>query len=273
MIIKKIISGGQTGVDRAALDIAIKFNIEHGGWIPKGRKAEDGILPLKYQLVQMDTADYKERTKQNIIDADGTAIIYRGKLTGGSLLTMNFAKIIKKQYYIIDLLRAEEFEAAIMLKTFIQENKIQILNIAGPRQSHEPAIYTDTKVILETMFYLLFLDTNQDQIIKDYIPSAPVKEDFPQTLKHAVALICDDLSLKTRIFIARIKKKQIYLLYFAMLEYLRHRVGFDLKNEILLKNCSLKMQNQTCTIEDAVMEILKQLKQYLERDHKLRIVK
>ena len=77
-MIRKIISGGQTGADRAALDVAIKFNIPHGGWIPKGRKAEDGRLPDRYQLQEMPTPSYPERTEQNVIDSDGTLIFSRG---------------------------------------------------------------------------------------------------------------------------------------------------------------------------------------------------
>ena len=83
-MISKIISGGQTGADRAALDVAIKLSIPHGGWIPKGRKTEDGTLPDKYKLKEMTTASYPKRTEQNVIDSDGTLIIARGQLTGGS---------------------------------------------------------------------------------------------------------------------------------------------------------------------------------------------
>jgi hypothetical protein len=83
-MIKKIISGSQSGVDRAALDFALKFNIPHGGWIPKGRIAEDGPLPDKYQLQEMPTSSYPKRTEQNVIDSDGTLIFSRGKPTGGT---------------------------------------------------------------------------------------------------------------------------------------------------------------------------------------------
>ncbi|MBU8850164.1 MAG: putative molybdenum carrier protein [Desulfobacterales bacterium] len=272
-MLKKIISGGQTGADRAALDVAIKFNIEHGGWLPKGRKTEKGPLPVKYQLNEMDTADYKARTKQNIVESHGTVIISRGRLTGGSKLTRSFAEFIGRPNCYIDLLNTEEFEASIILKSFILENKIQILNVAGPRLSHNPGIYMDVKTVLEAMLYLLFLDTRKDRVLKKYIPSYPVKEDFPQTLEESIDLLRDDLPLKTKIFIAKIEHNNISMLYFVLLEYLRHRVGFDVENQALLKDCSSKINDDNCTIEDAVMEILKQLKQCLETDHILRVVK
>ena len=88
----KIISGGQTGADRAALDFAIKHNIPHGGWMPKGRKAEDGPLPDRYQLEEMPTASHRARTEQNVIDSDGTVIISHGILTGGSAYTAKMAR-------------------------------------------------------------------------------------------------------------------------------------------------------------------------------------
>ncbi len=82
-MIKRIISGGQTGADQAALDVAIKLDISHGGWIPKGRLTEDGPLPDKYKLQEMPTSSYPKRTEKNILDSDGTLILSHGKLTGG----------------------------------------------------------------------------------------------------------------------------------------------------------------------------------------------
>jgi len=272
-VLKKIISGGQTGADRAALDVAIKFNIDHGGWVPKGRRTENGPLPLKYQLDEMNTNDYRQRTRQNIIDSHGTVIISRGNLTGGSKLTQSFAKTADKPNCYLDLLNSDEFEASIILKSFILENNIKILNVAGPRLSHNPGIYMDVKIILETMLYLLFLDTHQDQVFKEYIPSDPVKEDFPQTLEGAIELLCNDLPLKTRILIAKFERNDIHVLYFNLMEYIRHRVGFDVENSILLEACSVHMKDDKCTIEDAVMHILKQFKYHLEKDHLIRMVK
>jgi len=98
-MIKKIISGGQTGADRAALDVAIKLSIPHGGWIPKGRKAEDGPLPEIYKLKEMPTDSYPARTEQNVIDSDGTLIIARGKLTGGTDYTRQMTLKNKKQLF------------------------------------------------------------------------------------------------------------------------------------------------------------------------------
>jgi len=272
-MLKKIISGGQTGADRAALDFAIKFNIEHGGWIPKGRRTENGPLPLLYELKEMDTQDYKKRTRQNILDSHGTIIIFRGKLTGGSKLTQSYAKVIGRPNCSIDLLQTEEFEAALIIKSFISENFIQVLNVAGPRMSHQPWIYNDVKTILEASLYLFFMDTRQDRILKDFIPAEPVQEDIPKTLNAGIDILCKDLPFKTKVCIAKFDIQNIHMIYFTVLEYIRRRLGFDSGNDILLKDCSARAGYDFITVEDAVMVVLKQLKQTLEKEYILRVVK
>ena len=111
-MLKKIISGGQSGADRAALDFAIKMEIPHGGWIPKGRLAEDGPLPSKYNLKEMRTKSYPRRTEKNVVDSDGTLIVSHGKLTGGSQYTMDMAILHDKPWLHIDLNETSILEAA-----------------------------------------------------------------------------------------------------------------------------------------------------------------
>jgi len=151
MMIKKIISGGQTGADRAALDVAIKLNIPHGGWIPKGRKTEDGILPDKYHLKEMPTGSYPKRTEQNILDSDGTLIISHGKLTGGSALTRKLAKKHERLWIHADMDKLSVSDAVKTVRSWINRNSIQILNVAGARASKDPEIYKVTFQLLKTV--------------------------------------------------------------------------------------------------------------------------
>jgi Circularly permutated YpsA SLOG family len=272
-MLKKIISGGQTGADRAAIDLAIKLSIPHGGWIPKGRKTESGPLPLKYQLKEMDTADYPSRTRMNIVDSHGTVILSRGRLTGGSELTNVFAKVAGKPVCHIDLTLNDSFEAAIILQSFIMENRIEILNVAGPRASHDPEIYFDVRSILEAVFYMMFLDSTQEEKIKALIPAVPVQEASPKTKQAAVELIAADLSLKAKSFIARLADEKIQYLYFGWLDYLKFRLGLDSGNTALVTQMSQGMDSVTFTIEDGVMEIVKSLKQYVETHYSLKVIK
>lgn len=272
-MLKKIISGGQTGADRAAIDLAIKLSIPHGGWIPKGRKTESGPLPLKYQLMEMETADYPSRTKMNIIDSQGTVILSRGRLTGGSELTEVFAKVVGKPICHIDLTQNDSFEAAIILQSFIMENQIEVLNVAGPRASHDPEIYFDVRSILEAVFYMMFLDSTQEETIKALIIPASIKEEFPKTKDAAVELIVADLPLKTKTFIARLADEKIQYLYFGWLDYLKYRLGLDSGNTALFTQMSQGMNPVIFTIEDAVMEIVKSLKRYVEKHYALKVIK
>ena len=149
MNIKKIISGSQTGADRAALDAAIKMGVDHGGWIPKGRKTEDGVLPDKYQIQEMPTTSYPKRTEKNILDSDGTLILSYGKLTGGSALTRKLAKKHSKPWVHVDLDKLPLPDAVGIVKTWIVQYNIEVLNVAGPRASKSPSIYDETVKILE----------------------------------------------------------------------------------------------------------------------------
>jgi hypothetical protein len=148
-MVKKIISGGQTGADQAALDVAIKLGIPHGGWIPKGRLTENGMLDNKYHLKEMETASYNTRTEQNVIDSHGTLIISHGKLTGGSEYTRDMALRHGRPWLHIDLNQTESLQAAKQIKCWLAEHEIEVLNVAGPRASKDPAIYRSTTDILE----------------------------------------------------------------------------------------------------------------------------
>ncbi len=150
-MIKTIISGGQTGADRAALDVAIRLGIPHGGWVPRGRRAEDGILPGRYRVGEMPTPDYAARTEQNVIESDGTVIISHGPLDGGSALTEIYAKRHELPYIHLDMERLSIVKAANTLQQWIEADKIRILNVAGPRESRDPHIYRVTAAVLEAL--------------------------------------------------------------------------------------------------------------------------
>lgn len=156
MIIEKIVSGGQTGVDRAALDIAIELCINHGGWCPKGRKAEDGFIPDKYVLKETDTDDYSERTKLNIRDSDGTLIFVPSipiKVTDGTLLTLKEVYERKKPYFMVNI--SYDKNIRTKFENWVDKNNIKILNIAGPRESQHPGIYKESSLILkDTLMYI-----------------------------------------------------------------------------------------------------------------------
>jgi len=144
-MLTKIVSGGQTGVDRAALDLALELGFPCGGWCPKGRKAEDGPLPPHYPLIETLTDNYAERTRWNVRGSDGTLLLVRGPLTGGSKLTADVAVRERKPVLVFDL-RDDGGPDAIRL--WLELHSIQVLNVAGPRESGAPGIYEEAKALL-----------------------------------------------------------------------------------------------------------------------------
>jgi hypothetical protein len=150
---EKIISGGQTGADRAGLDFAIAHGIPHGGWCPRGRLAEDQIIPPHYQLRETHGADSLQRTEWNVRDSDGTVIFScKTHLSGGSRRTAEFAALQQKPW--LHLSRDAEDEAVSELKKFLESHPIRILNVAGPRASEEPEIGDFVRQVLEELFRL-----------------------------------------------------------------------------------------------------------------------
>ena len=137
----KIISGGQTGVDRTALDVALKHGIECGGRCPAGRVDEFGRIPDHYPVQELAAGGFTERTLQNVKDSDGTVIIYPGKLSGGTEQTVRFCIELQRPHQLIDASKISAKVGAKLISDFVREHKIDVLNIAGPRQSEWPEGY------------------------------------------------------------------------------------------------------------------------------------
>jgi hypothetical protein len=151
----QILSGAQTGADRAALDWAIFHDIPHSGWCPKGRKAEDGVIPPQYQLSETPSAAYLQRTEWNVRDSDGTVIFnMAAKLDGGSKRTAEFAHKHGKPWLHISYAGIYE-RPGKLLAAFVRENSIKTLNVAGSRGSKEPRVAAFVKQALEEAFYPL----------------------------------------------------------------------------------------------------------------------
>lgn len=150
----KIVSGGQTGVDRAALDVAIKRGIPHGGWCPKGRIAEDGRIDDCYKLIETDSDNYIQRTVMNVTDSDATLILYYDELSGGTLLTKEIAEKHKKPYLTVELNRYVYRKIIGETIEWLYTHKPEVLNVAGPRASSRPDFYSVAKRFIESVLSL-----------------------------------------------------------------------------------------------------------------------
>jgi hypothetical protein len=274
-MLKKIISGGQTGADQAALDVAVKLGIPHGGWIPRGRKTEAGVLDAKYKLKEMETADYNKRTEQNVIDSDGTLIISHGRLTGGSDYTREMTILHHRPCLHIDLNKTGVFQAAEKIKSWLTENKIEVLNVAGPRASKDRSIYQTTVDIIETVFYLdLINDTMHASFAVTPKRRAQMKKEIlPQTVEDAADKLLSKLSLRDKTMIANIPKDKLTDLYHALEPDLRNEVGLWLTGQSLLDSCRLTAGDDHLSEHDASFIIVRALWDKLQKTNVLKLVR
>jgi hypothetical protein len=138
MGLAKILSGGQTGIDRGALDAALAWGFPCGGWCPPGRLAEDGRIPERYPLIELKEGGYRQRTLRNVLESDGTAILYFAQIEGGTEETLRFCIEERKPYKLIDAEEVSAKRATFLLASFVRRYGIGALNVAGPQQSQAP---------------------------------------------------------------------------------------------------------------------------------------
>jgi len=138
LALKKIISGGQTGVDRGALDAALAAGFPCGGWCPEGRVAEDGPIAPRYPVIELPGAGYRQRTRQNVVDSDGTLVVYFGELAGGTRETVRFCEHFRKPVLVVDGAIASPTQIAAKAADFVTTRGIAVLNVAGPRENNYP---------------------------------------------------------------------------------------------------------------------------------------
>jgi hypothetical protein len=151
-MIRRVVSGGQTGVDRAGLDAALQAGIPIGGYCPKGRLAEDGTISSKYPLIEMESPESSYRTEKNVIESDGTLILNKSELTDGTRLTRDFTVTHGRPCLIIQLDGTEVITPEQVIR-WLNGQYINVLNVAGPRETkfHE-GIYAESYAYLERLF-------------------------------------------------------------------------------------------------------------------------
>lgn len=146
----KVVSGGQTGTDRAALDAALAVGLPIGGWCPRGRLAEDGAIAERYPLRETPRRTYRQRTAWNVRDSDGTLVLYWGELQDGTLFTLNLARdTYRRPLLVVNLLEAVDTQE---VADWVVRAEIKTLNVAGPRESSRLGIYKMARVYLEEVF-------------------------------------------------------------------------------------------------------------------------
>ncbi len=267
-MIKKIISGGQAGAGQAALDAAIKLDMPHGGWIPKGRITEAGPLPDKYKLQEIPDDSYPRHAEQNVIDSDGTVIITHRKLAGGSDYAREMAVKHGRPWIHIDLDITTPLDAALKISNWIIKNSITILNVAGSRAGEDPKIYEKTKDIIEGVIHLTRIKDKRDSL--DPLSAEAI---VPKTVAKAVSRLISRLSLKDKATIANMTVDELDTLHVTLGGYIRHFFQLWVGNKELMASCRFVSKGDVPNEDVASMVIIRELWEKLRKTHKLKVVK
>jgi hypothetical protein len=270
-MLEKIISGGQTGADQAALDAAIKLGIPHGGWIPKGRLTEDGPLPTKYNLTEMPTDSYPERTKKNIRESDGTLILSHGMLTKGSEFTRKMALKYQKPLLHIDFNHMIPFDAAVVINNWMVDHDIKTLNVAGPRSSSDPKIYRAATDIIEAVSFLNLSENNPMQT--RMAETDAIHKDLPRDIHTAVADIINGMTLKDRAVMANLTEGELAPLQLNLGMYIRQQFPQWFTRESFKQSCEETVRKEGLDMSTIPMVIIKKIWLQLKKTHRLRVVK
>ncbi len=267
MVVRKIISGGQSGVERAALDLAIQLGISHGGWVAPGRLVDDGLLPVQYRLKEMAFADGPDSAEANIEMADGVLLLARGPLTGSAAVVYTRAQDLQKPCLAIDLERQTRFQSSLLINSWLKSRQVEILFITGPREKDQPTIYRDTMECFRAAWWALMMV--EPVATKD----APgVADDLPRSLDEAVDRLQRELPLKDKVTIANMSADEIVGLVRTLGRYIKKHFGVWDGNDDLIRACVRAAGRPHLADEEIAALIIDHLVRELRRTHTLRLI-
>lgn len=277
-MMRKIISSGRTGVELAALDVAIKLGLPHGGWAQRGMRNEDGPIQAHYGLQEAVALGFKKAMEKNILESDGTLLFTRGKKSVETRFAVETALKHQRQLLHVDLSQHSAFEAASLVSSWASMNHVLIAFVTGPVTSHDAAIYQQVMKILETAFYLEFVKTG---LHPEYPEKTAVLTDMsdhdeielPRSVDEAVQKLKEVLPLKDRTIMANMQADELNHLKTGLGEYIKQKFGLYIDNSQLFESCA-ELGNLIKPLPDeACAVILRALWQDLKSTHKLRVVK
>ena len=267
-MIKKIISGGQTEAERAALDAAINLNIPHGGWIPKGRITEKGPLPATYKLQEIPSSSRVDRIEQNVIDSDGTLILSHGTLIENADDILKMVEKHRRPWIHIDLDITAPLDAVLKIRSWIVEETIEVLNVGGTNAGEDQQLYEKTKEIVEgTICLIQIYDKGKD------LKNLSAETMVPKTVSDAVDRLMDKLSLKDKTTIANMTADELNSLNITLGEYIAHFFRLTAGNEELMASCRFVSKKDVANEDAASMVIITELWEKLRKTHRLKVVK
>lgn len=274
-MISRIISGANQGVELAALDVARKLGIDHGGWLPKGRPRQNSELIATYGLQEMDVFGKRQAMGKNVQEADGTLLVFRGEKIPRLKYSVEAALKHNRQFLGIDLKQYPAFEAASLINSWTEIQKVHTVFITGANEIEVPGIYRQTHKILETVFYLGFVKSDAHKMSARE-PMAFEMSDRrmpPRSVRECVERLKTVLSLKERTSIANMQPDELGQLHRSLGEFVKNKYGLYAGNEALIKSCAKVGQLNQPLAEEASAVIIRSLWADLRQTHKLRIVR
>lgn len=265
-MLKKIISSGETGAARGALDAAIRLDIPHGGWTIQGRAVEDIILPTEYRLEEIAGDRWIDAERQNIFDADGTLIVSHDRMSRRIETIRDMADSLARPWLHIDFTVTGAFEAAQTLNEWVIEKDVGTLNVAGSRASSDPRLQRATADLLEAFYYLHLMNP-------DTTGMAPGRDPLPRRVEEAVSLLMRRMPLKDRTTMANMTEGELPALEPTLGGYIRNTFELDTGNTALLESCRWVSRNMKMPPDKGAAVIIRKLWDELRRTHMLRIVK
>lgn len=274
-MIRKLISGGQTGVELAALDVAIKLGIDHGGWIARGKRNAQGPLSDVYNLNEAVAVGFKTAMEQNVMSADGTLLVTRGKKSPRTQYAVEMSLKHQRQLLHVDLSQNSSFEAASLIGSWGSLQQIKIAFVTGPQADTDPNIYAQMLKIMETAFYLEFVKTGTQPpfVARESDSRFEHREDYPYCVDEAVVRLKSVLSLKDRAYFANMQAGELDHMRTGLSEYIKQKFGLYAGNAPLMKSCAEIGKLTNPLVDEACAIILRALWKDLQQTHKLRVVK
>jgi hypothetical protein len=277
-MMRKIISSGRTGVEMAALDVAMKLGLSHGGWAQRGMRNEDGPISARYGLQEAVALGFKKAMEKNILESDGTLLFTRGKKSAETRFAVETALKHQRQFLHVDLSQHSAFEAASLVSSWASMNHVFIIFVTGPVTSHDGAIYQQVKKILETAFYLEFVKTGLHPEHPEKTVTLTQLSDYdaaelPRSVNEAVQQLKEVLPLKDRTVMANMQADELNHLKTGLGEYIKQKFGLYLDNRQLIESCAELGKLIKPLPDEACAVILRALWQDLRSTHKLRVIK
>ena len=272
---RKIVSGGDKGVELAAMDLALRLGIDCGGWTPKKNSPGQDQFNRKYHLRPTPGVGYQHAVEMNMADADGMLLITRGEKNQKAQHAVRMALKLHKQLLHVDLKQYSEFEAASLVSSWMQIQSLNALYITGATDEQDKSIYFHTQKILETAFYLDFVKSGLHPDTHRTRPAIPQQttKAYPRTLQEAVDRLKSELPLKDRTLMANMQASDLGHLRDSLGEYIKQTYGLYGANDALMQSCAEAGRLHKPLPDEICQVILRHLWQDLQKTHKLRVIK